>query len=356
MIEYLKEVGRGKRGARDLSYEQAVDAAARIVTGDAAPAQIGAFLMAERIKMESVEELAAFVDVLRGHAARKALPPSIDCAGPYDGRRDTYMATFAVAFLLAGAGLPVTLHGSATLPPKQGIVLQEVLHAAGIQPHRVPIERADRIARETGVLYAHAEAWCPPLARLRPIREQLGMRTVFNTAEKLVDYASAPYIALGVYHNTVFERLFGLLTRLGYRQAAIVQGVEGSEDVHIDRPTRVLFVQDGDARLALIDPREYGMGAAQAPSVSWTPAEQLRITEAILQGAGASPTAGADTADDMSAFANQVLLNGALRLQLTGRATSIPEGIEIGRQAIASGDAWQVYARWKAAWQAASNE
>ncbi len=354
MIELLKEVGRGKRGARDLSYEEAVDAASRIVTGQAEPAQIGAFLMAERIKMESVDELAAFVDVLRGHAARMQLPPSIDCAGPYDGRRDAYMATFAVAFLLAGADMPATLHGAETLPPKQGIVLHDVLLAAGIQPHRVPIESAVRIARDTGVLYAYADAWCLPLARLRPIREQLGMRTAFNTAEKLIDYAHAPFVALGVYHNTVFERLSALLTRLAYRQAAIIQGIEGSEDLHVDRPTRVLFVQDGEARLILVDPRQYGMVAAKAPAIRWTPAEQLRVTESILLGAGSGSGAGTGSSDDLATFANQLLLNGALRLHLAGRAESIREGIEIGRRSIASGDAWQVYAKWKAAWLAAA--
>lgn len=360
MIELLKEVGRGKRGARDLSYEEAADAASRIVTGLAEPAQIGAFLMAERIKMESVDELAAFVDVLRGHAARVRLPTGIDCSGPYDGRRDAYMASFAVAFLLAGAGLPATLHGAATLPPKRGVVLHDVLLAAGIQPHRVPIDGAVRIARDTGVLYAHADIWCPPLARMRPIREQLGMRTVFNTAEKLIDYAHAPFIALGVYHNTVFERLSALLTRLAYRQAAIVQGIEGSEDLHADRPTRVLFVQDGEARLILVDPRQYGMDAAKAPAIPWTPAAQLRVTESILQGAGSGSGTGtsaeAAAPDDLAAFSNQVLLNGALRLQLAGRAESIREGIELGRRSIASGDAWQAYANWKAAWLAAATE
>src|SRR5690606_3065633 len=109
----------------------------------------------------------------------------------------------------------------------------------------LPLEAFARAARETGVYYAPAERLCPPLAKLRPIREQLGLRTVMNTAEKLVDFGRSPCLAMGIFHHTVVERIGLLLARLGYERAAIVQGMEGSEDVHIDRPTRMWLVTDG---------------------------------------------------------------------------------------------------------------
>lgn len=90
MIHLLKEVGRGKRGARDLTYEEALQAAASILGAQATPAQIGAFFIAERIKMESVEELEAFVKVSREYADRSFLHAGIDCAGPYDGRKSSF--------------------------------------------------------------------------------------------------------------------------------------------------------------------------------------------------------------------------------------------------------------------------
>ena len=343
MIELLKEVGRGKRGARDLTYEEASRAAAQIVSLQATPAQIGAFLMAERIKMESPDELAAFVDILRQHAARTPLPPGVDSAGPYDGRRKSYMATFAAAFLLAAASVPATLHGTASLPPKWGITLQEMLQSAGIFPHKVARDRAAQIARDTGVLYAHADTWCPPLAQLRPLREQLGMRTVFNTAEKLVDYAHSPHVAIGVYHNTVFERLSALLQRLAYRNAVIVQGIEGSEDLFVGRPTRVLVLRNGRTHRRDVDPQAYGMDKP-TPEIEWTAGEQLRVTEAILSGSQRCH----------AAFVHQTLLNAALRLELAERADDLREGIEIGKRALASGQAWQIYTQWKAAWQTAA--
>lgn len=90
MIHLLKEVGRGKRGARDLTYEEALQAAESILGLQATPAQIGAFFIAERIKMESVEELEAFVQVCREYADRSFVHEGVDCAGPYDGRKSSF--------------------------------------------------------------------------------------------------------------------------------------------------------------------------------------------------------------------------------------------------------------------------
>lgn len=121
MINILKEVARGKRGARDLSYDEAYYAAESILGQTASPVQIGAFLIAERIKLESIEELEAFVTVCRKVAHREPVQQGLDCAGPYDGRTNSFVATFPTAFLLSAAGVPVTLHGSRSLPPKWGV-------------------------------------------------------------------------------------------------------------------------------------------------------------------------------------------------------------------------------------------
>lgn len=338
MIELLKEVGRGKRGARDLTYAEAQSAAEKIVSLEATPAQIGAFLVAERLKMENVDELAAFVSVCRARAFRTTAHHGIDCAGPYDGRRKSFMATFAVAFVLASAGIPVTLHGTPPMPPKWGVTLHDMLIAAGISPvdNR---ERVLRVARQTGVLYVDAECWCPPLGMLRPIREQLGLRTIFNTAEKLIDYAHSPYLVFGVFHNTVFDRLSRLLTRLGYRRAIIVQGVEGSEDLFIDRPTRICLVQNGETMLQSIVPQMYGLTPPPAPEIQADGREQLRLAELALRGEG------------HLAHVQQLLLNSAVRLYAAERAGSIEEGLRISQSLLESGLAWQNYVNWKHALQ-----
>lgn len=336
MIKLLKEVARGKRGARDLTYEEAAEAAEAILALRATPAQIGAFFIAERIKLESVEELEAFVHVCRKYADRSESRKGLDCAGPYDGRKSSFYATFATSFVLAAAGVPVTLHGTASLPPKWGITLQDIVAASGVDLASYSRERSLRAAADSGVLYAMSEQWCPPLRDLRPIREELGMRTVLNTAEKLIDYTRSPYLAFGVYHNTVFDRSARLLLKLGYSKALIVQGAEGSEDLFIDRPTRVYVVENGDFRLQIIDPESLGL-EAPLPAQEWTAQEQLATTIAVLRGE-------ADIA-----YTNQVLLNGAARLRLTDRVGSLEEGVYTCKALIDSGAALDAYESWKSA-------
>ncbi len=330
----LKEVGRGKRGARDLNYDEALLAAEMILELKASPAQIGAFFIAERMKMESVEELEAFVVMCRKYAYRAPIQTGIDCAGPYDGRKKTFIATFPTAFLLASAGLPVTLHGAASLPPKWGISLQDLLAQADIAAHMLSREHIIGTASQTGVLYVPSEEWCPPLKALRSIREELGMRTILNTAEKLIDYSHSPYLVFGVYHNTVFERIAKLSQHLAYDKALIVQGAEGSEDLFIERPTRTYIVENGQARLHVIDPDSFGL-ETPVPDMNWTAQEQLRTAEAVLQGNG------------HVAFTNQTLLNGAVRLHLAGRVDSVEEGLYTCKDLLETGAAWELYRQWK---------
>lgn len=337
MTEILKEVGRGKRGARDLTYEEAASTAELMIGGHATPAQIGAFFMAQRIKLESVDELRAFVTVFRKHAHRSPIPQGLDCAGPYDGRTTSFMATFATSFLLAAGGLPVTLHGTPSLPPKWGVTLTDLLSELGVDSRLMEWAPAARPADFAGVRFVPAEVWCPPLARLRPIREELGLRTILNTIEKLLDFSDSPFLVYGVYHNTVFDRMAQLIEQLDYRRALIVQGAQGSEDLFIDRPTRTYVVGDGEAKLHVVDPETYGLDTPlpEEEDTVWTAAKQLKVTEQVLQG------------DAHPAYVNQVLLNGAVRLELAGRVDSVEEGIYTCKALLDDGSPWATYCSWR---------
>lgn len=355
METFLKIVGKGKRGARDLTLDEAREAARLIVRGEAKPAQIGAFLVAERIKTESADEIVAFVEVLREAAVRFAgTPPQarrIDCAGPYNGRQRTFAATWPAAFVLAASGMAVTLHGVREIGPKRGITLHAMLLARGIDMDRIPLDRLASALRELGVGYAPAERMCPPLAGLHDIREQLGLRTVLNTAEKLLDYGDSPCLAMGIFHRTVAERYGEAVIRLGYRRTAIVQGMEGSEDLYVDRPTAV-WIAEGDAAgrreekasdadrpdqtavvRQVIDPAAFGLNR-DVPAVEWTAASQIETAEAVLDGSAPA------------AFVDMTVLNAAFRMHLSGRVESLEEGIALSRELLASGKPRQRYGEW----------
>lgn len=255
-------------------------------------------------------------------------------AQPAEPAQSSFIATFPVAFLLSAAGLPVTLHGSAALPPKWGITLQDIIRESGIDIAGLSRSSAIGAAEAGGVLFAKSEQWCPPLGALRSLREDLEMRTIFNTAEKLIDYSCSPCIVFGIFHNTVFDRISRLIVKLGYQRGLVVQGVEGSEDLYIDRPNRVYHIQDDTAELDLIDPESLGL-EVPVPEVEWTAKLQLHTAEEVLQGGG------------HMAFYNQTLLNGAARLHAAGRVNSIEEGVYTCKYLLDNGQAWDTYSKWK---------
>ncbi|WP_240343721.1 anthranilate phosphoribosyltransferase [Paenibacillus sp. SYP-B3998] len=333
MRSLLKEVGRGKRGARDLTYEEALQGAEMILTGAATQAQIGAFLVAERIKMESPDELKAFIDALRARITPYPIADSIDCAGPYDGRARTFIATLPTAFVLAACGLSTTLHSSPSMPPKWGITLADVLEALNIPALHASREALVSAAARTGFLFTPTENWCAPLGELRGLREELGLRTVFNTAEKLLRFTEAPYMAVGVFHGTVFEKITNLLIDLGVSRGIVVQGMEGSEDLSVDKRTRTYVIQDGSSELFTVDPEVYEL-MVEVPEVEWTAELQGQMALSVLRGEGELP------------YLNMVLLNSAVRLWVAQKAGSIEEGITLARQAIEQGAALRKFTEW----------
>jgi anthranilate phosphoribosyltransferase len=333
MFELLKEVGRGKRGAKDLTYEQAMRAAELILTGQATPLQVGAFLMAERIKMESPDEILAFVEACRQRSYRHPIEGSLDCAGPYDGRTRSFVATLPAAFVLSACDVPVVLHGSPGLPPKWGITLIEIVSALGIPMDRLSKPAVKDGFNRTGFLFVPAEDWSAGLGSMRPFRKEMGVRTLFNTVEKLLRFTDAPYMAIGVFHGTVFEKVAELLIKLGVRRGIVVQGIEGSEDVSVEKKTRAFVVHNGIHEQIIIDPEELGV-QTDMPEMEWTPELQAQTAKAVLQG------------DADPVFRNMVLLNSAVRLWITEKAPSIEEGLLLATHVLDEGVAWKQYQTW----------
>ncbi|NBI30121.1 anthranilate phosphoribosyltransferase [Chengkuizengella marina] len=332
MISLLKEVGRGKRSAKDLSYKEALRAAENILNGRATPSQVGAFLIAERIKIESLEELQAFIEVCKLHSLRFPLENSIDCAGPYDGRKSSFLATVPTSFVLAACGLPVTLHGSKTLPPKFGVSLYDVMNEL-CNDGNISNKNLLRGADEGGVLFIETEKWCPPLEKLRNIREEIGLRTMFNTVEKCLRFSNSSYMAIGVFHGTIFEKIANLLTNLGVEKGIIIQGMEGSEDISIEKQTRTLIVEKGQHDLYIIDPEVLEL-QCELPEVSWTVEKQTSTMLDVLKGNAPLP------------FHNLVILNSAVRLWIADKVDSIEQGIYNARHVLEQGLAWKQYNKW----------
>ncbi|WP_209124116.1 anthranilate phosphoribosyltransferase [Alkalihalobacillus sp. BA299] len=334
MKSFLKEVGRGKRGARDLTYDESLRVAELIFNGTATPVQMGAFFIAERIKMASTDEMIAFIDVCRSQSLIHPIPGSLDCAGPYDGRRNSFLATFPTAFVLCASGIPVTLHSSHTLPPKNGVTLYDLLNVLEVSTDKLDSDALIKAAEKTGFLFVPTEEWCPPLARLRNIRSEIGMRTLLNTVEKMLRLSDSTYMTVGIFHGTVLDKVVELLRRTGVHKGLVVQGMEGSEDISVERITRAYWVSEEQKEWFVIDPELLEM-QVEYPDIKWTAKHQAEMTLSVLQGKGDLP------------HYNTVLLNAGVRIWLCGKAKSIEQGIYQAKYIIDNGQALEQYLMWK---------
>jgi anthranilate phosphoribosyltransferase len=334
MIDLIQEFGRGKKASKHLSYAEASRAADSIMDGSATPAQTAAFLMAQQIKLESTQELLAFIDSLRHRAERHPIPGGIDCAGPYDGRVRSFMATLATAFVLVACRLPVTLHSSPALLPRRGLPLMEVLVALGVHAEGITREAWIHGAEQSGCLFVPTEIWCPPLAAIRSLRQEIGIRTIFNTAEQLLRPSDSPYMVLGVHQGNAYEKAAEWLQGIGVQRALIIQGAEGSEDARTDRRTRIVMLRDEVTDIHIVDPHTFSLHAPVSEA-QWTAKLQAQATMSVLKGHAAP------------ALRNAVLLNSALRLWVAERTESIEEGIEYAKDALDHGMAWKHYSKWR---------
>ena len=330
MKRFIKMVGTGPHSNRHLSRHEAREALGLILRGEATPAQAGAFLIAMRVQGESAEELAGFIDAIRDQATtiRPNVPHLLDIGSPYDGRLKTLLISPAASLVAAAAGAPQVLHGSGEMPPKRGLALAPVLEALGIPTHLPPPAVQESIERD-GFGYMDARLFAPPLAALLPLRDQLGLRTGINTAEKLYDLANAPHHVVGLTHAPYVEPLAAAMQTMGWPRSLIVQGLEGTEDVTTARPTRLYEVTPGGVTEFRLRPREHGLQPADAEELACPPdpRRHAEALEAVLAGRDRGPRH------------DVVALNGGLRLWAVGAAPSLADGIAQAREALVSGAA-----------------
>lgn len=336
---FLRAVGQGPTQGRPLSRDEARQALAAILDGLATPAQAGGFLLLQRYKGETPDELLGFVDAVRERATVIApqVPGLVDIGSPYDGRDRHLVVSPAASIVAAAAGAPQVLHGEPGIGPKAGLTVGAVLEALGVPVDQPPAE-AQHCIETLGIAYLRQSRFVPALAALKPLRNEVGLRTPLNTVEKVYDLASAPYHLIGLTHLPYLNKLGGALTGLGFVKTLLVQGIEGNEDCRTSRPTRIIEVTAEGTTEWRLNPSDYGLTPATEEDLAFRDAAGCaQFTEAVLAGeAGPAHT-------DLVAF------NAGLRLYLGGRASDIAEGIRLAREAIASGAARALLERWRAA-------
>jgi anthranilate phosphoribosyltransferase len=328
MRSYLKAIGQGPRSGRSLTREEAKDAVELILSGGATRAQMGGFLLLQRFKGETPDELLGFVDAVLEQATRIApgVDGLLDVGSPYDGRKKSIVVSPASSIVASAAGVPVVMHGERDVGPKHGVPVGDVLAALGMDVDGEPAA-VERQLRETGLGYMHQERFVPIVAAQKELREEVALRILFATVEKIYNLANADYSIIGLAHLPYMEKMITAAGRMGFKRVLLVQGIEGNEDAPTSRPCRAFLWEGGEPEEMRIDASEYGLQPASKEEMEGGDADyNASIARGILDG-------------ETGAYRDLVLLNAGVRIWLTERAPTIGDGIDLAREAIDSGAA-----------------
>ncbi len=311
---------------RDLSQESARDVMRTIMAGEATPGQIGAFLVALRIKGETADEIAGCAEAMREHVlvVRPARTDLVDTAGTGGDGAGTFNISTAAALVAAAAGAGVAKHGNRAVSSSSGSA--DVLEALGFNLE-LPPETIARSIDELGFGFLFAPTHHPAMRHAAPVRRELATRTVFNVLGPLTNPAGARAQVVGVYAPELVPTIAEVLARLGAERAFVVHGAAGVDELSPAGPNLVCEVADGQVRRREIDPLDLGIErCAPADLGGGDPAENAETIRRIFSGADGGKR-------------DAVLLNAAGAIAAGGLASDLAEGVGFAREAVDSGAA-----------------
>ncbi|MEJ2094842.1 MAG: anthranilate phosphoribosyltransferase, partial [Gammaproteobacteria bacterium] len=243
---------------QDLAGEQMQQIMQAIMTGECTPAQIAGFLIALRMKGETVEEIAAAANVMRQLSNRVEVNSThlVDTCGTGGDATNTFNISTTVAFVAAGAGARVAKHGNRSVSSKSGSA--DVLEAAGIRLNLTPDQVADCI-EAVGIGFMFAPLHHSAMKHAIGPRKELGVRTIFNLLGPLTNPAGAPNQVLGVFSNEWLEKIARVLQQLGSHHVLVVHSRDGMDEISISAPTNVCELVDGKIESYMISPDQFDL-------------------------------------------------------------------------------------------------
>jgi anthranilate phosphoribosyltransferase len=297
-----------------------------IMLGEATPAQIGGFLVALRAKGETAAEIAGCAEAMRGHvlAVRPDRTDLVDTAGTGgDGARTLNIST-AAGIVAAAAGAAVAKHGNRAVSSASGSA--DVIEALGFRLE-LPPERIARSIDLYGFGFMFAPAHHPAMRHAAPVRRELGTRTIFNLIGPLTNPASARAQVMGVYSPELAPTVASVIAMLGATRAFVVHGAGGVDELSPVGPNLVYEVVGEDVRERTVDPAELGIPRCEPGDLrGGDPTENAHSIRRVFAG-------------ENGAQSDAILLNAAAAIAAGGRADDLADGLELAREAVASGAA-----------------
>ncbi|MBI4612911.1 MAG: anthranilate phosphoribosyltransferase [Planctomycetes bacterium] len=317
------------RERRDLGSELARRVMVEIMTGRAAPSQIGAYLMGLAVKGETADEILGSVLAMREAATPLPVPGDdlMDTCGTGGDGKGTFNISTTVAFVLAAGGVKVAKHGNRSVSSRSGSA--DLLEALRVRIDVEP-EEAARLLSEIGICFLFAPKYHPAMKHASSVRRELGVRTLFNIVGPLANPARAARQIVGVFSRDLLELYAEVLPRLGLVEGYVFHGLEGLDELTTAGNSLVAEIAPGGTRTYVLDPASLGFAPARIEDLAGgTAAENARMALAILAG-------------ERGARRDAVVLTAAHGLLAGGRSTTLEEGVRMAEELLDSGAARDV--------------
>lgn len=329
IVESLKRILSGG----DLTRSEAVAVMDHIMSGNCTPAQTGGWLVALRQKGETADELAGFVESMRGHSVtiETADECAVDGCGTGGDESHSFNISTAAAVVAAGAGATVAKHGNRSVSSACGSA--DLLEAAGGKIDAEP-KTVKKTLDRTGFGFMFAPRFHPAMKHAVGPRRELGIRTVFNILGPMTNPASVKRQVIGVYDGSVMKLMADVLMKTGSVHALIVHSRDGLDEISVCAPTDFFECKDGQLSSGSIAPADVGITEHAPGSLSGGGAEEnVKILRELLDG-------------KRSAYYDAAVLNAAAMLYVSGRTDSIQGGVALADVSLQNGTARRVFAEW----------
>ncbi|HEY54849.1 MAG TPA: anthranilate phosphoribosyltransferase [Dehalococcoidia bacterium] len=317
--------------SQSLNMEQAAEVMEEITTEQVTPAQFGAFVTALRMKGETADEIAGLAQVMRAKSVRvETSEPVIDIVGTGGDNSRSFNISTAAAFVAAGSGIKVAKHNNRAMTSQCGSA--DVLEALGMKIELDAFQVKDCLER-VGIGFMFAPMFHPSMKFAAVPRREIGIRTIFNILGPLTNPALAESQVLGVPSEELGAKMVQVLYRLGSKQAIVVYGLDGMDEISLAGSSRVWELRNGKITDYQISPQDFGLKAAGVETLAGgTPEENAAMLRSVLEG-------------EKGPRRNAVVMNAAAGI-VVGRGTQSPngpaalkEGAAIAVEAIDSGKA-----------------
>lgn len=324
MDDFKPFIAKVATGA-SLSRDEARDAFDTILSGGVTNAQAAAFLMALRVRGETVEEITGAVGAMRGKMLTvKAPADAMDIVGTGGDSSGSYNVSTLASIITAACGVPIAKHGNRAASSKTGTA--DVLMALGVKVGLDP-EATERCIAQAGVGFMFAPTHHASMRHVAPVRVELGTRTIFNLLGPLSNPAGVRKQLIGAFSETWLEPMVKVLATLGSTRIWAVHGSDGLDEITTTGPTRVVSLQDGKVESFTISPDDVGLPRARPEDLrGGEPAQNAAALRAVLDG-------------EKTAFRDIAAFNAAAALVVAGKAADLSDGLAQAQAALDSGKA-----------------